>query len=396
MFVLDATIAPHNLALSAGTLAGMMLLDIALLTGRVLDRIARRPVAFAYFFEMVHAIGFSVLMICLGIEEMLAFFGFCIILLVVHSRMISPDVSLTRVALVLFGIFLSTIGLHAAGLLPTLKAFDMSETSDLLAVGALTASIAAIDVYFVMMADLARRKSDETARAVAGELDVVERDRARIAALHAEARDLAVRLEARERDLKDFAQITTHDLTNVALGTRLMADRLMTELEGKVDESSASALRAVVEDTKHFMEMLHALQALFVKSEEAEDRREVDCGALVSRVLEALRVPVREKGVRVEVGELPRVEIEEQKLYHVMWNLIGNAVKYVGDKPDPTIWVTSEEGERELRLRVSDNGIGVSEREQRMIFKPFRRGTRQVVGEKRVEGTGIGLALVQR
>ena len=74
-------------------------------------------------------------------------------------------------------------------------------------------------------------------------------------------------------------------------------------------------------------------------------------------------------------------------------NLIGNAINYIGDKPNPEIIISlsKQQGNNEYLFSVKDNGIGISEEAQSNIFEKFQRGT-NISG---ISGTGLGLSIVK-
>ena len=99
---------------------------------------------------------------------------------------------------------------------------------------------------------------------------------------------------------------------------------------------------------------------------------------------------------------LPQViMIDPTRLRQVLFNLMGNAVKVTGGQSDKQAKVmliaepcTSLQGEAWVRLRVLDNGIGISPQEQEKLFQPFTQadsGTARKFG-----GTGLGLSISQR
>lgn len=116
-------------------------------------------------------------------------------------------------------------------------------------------------------------------------------------------------------------------------------------------------------------------------------------------VVEALRPMAQEKGVNLIAGPHPDKTIYADKLaYQKIWlNLISNAIKYTPaggtvrmsvEPIDPPI------GGRDHRLIVEDNGIGMSEEFQKVMFEPFAQENRtQASGST---GTGLGLAIVKR
>ncbi len=105
---------------------------------------------------------------------------------------------------------------------------------------------------------------------------------------------------------------------------------------------------------------------------------------------------IAERGAEVEIEpDLPVVYGDRSRLLEVFQNLVDNAVKFMGDQPAPRIEIGSRTAPGvgaggEAVLYVRDNGRGIDPRYHAKIFGLFERldiGT---------EGTGIGLALVQR
>jgi PAS domain S-box-containing protein len=82
----------------------------------------------------------------------------------------------------------------------------------------------------------------------------------------------------------------------------------------------------------------------------------------------------------------------ETLLMQCIANLLGNAVKFVPPGTRPRVNVRTEPRNGAVRLWVEDNGVGIPETEHRQIFRLFARG----VTNAQVDGTGVGLAVVQR
>jgi signal transduction histidine kinase len=73
-----------------------------------------------------------------------------------------------------------------------------------------------------------------------------------------------------------------------------------------------------------------------------------------------------------------------------MQNLVDNAVKFIGDQPEPLVEIGVRVEEKEPVFFVRDNGVGIDPRYHQKIFGLFERLSADT------EGTGIGLALVKR
>jgi signal transduction histidine kinase len=99
---------------------------------------------------------------------------------------------------------------------------------------------------------------------------------------------------------------------------------------------------------------------------------------------------------RLEPG-LPPVMGDLAAISQCLQNLVGNAVKYSGNSK----WIgvrayaaRSEEGASEVRIDVSDRGMGIDKSEIDSIFDPFYRSPQ--VSALQIHGTGLGLALAKR
>jgi len=97
-------------------------------------------------------------------------------------------------------------------------------------------------------------------------------------------------------------------------------------------------------------------------------------------------------------GDLPPVMGDLSALTQCLQNLVGNAVKYGGEKK----WIglmasrgTAENGTGpEVRISVADHGMGIERSELAHIFDPFYRSPRVV--NMQIHGTGLGLSLAKR
>ncbi len=87
---------------------------------------------------------------------------------------------------------------------------------------------------------------------------------------------------------------------------------------------------------------------------------------------------------------LPRARADERLLGHILTNLLSNAVKY--SEPGARVRFAIKRDSTEAHCVISDEGIGIPEDDQQMLFTAFHRGAN--VGSR--AGTGLGLLLVRR
>jgi signal transduction histidine kinase len=105
-----------------------------------------------------------------------------------------------------------------------------------------------------------------------------------------------------------------------------------------------------------------------------------------------MRVKAPERPIKLLVAPgLPLVRADADKLRRAVQNLIDNAIKY--SPSDSTIAVRVQAVEREMRIAVHDEGIGVPKEEQEHIFERFHRVDTSL--SRTTPGVGLGLYIVK-
>jgi light-regulated signal transduction histidine kinase (bacteriophytochrome) len=100
---------------------------------------------------------------------------------------------------------------------------------------------------------------------------------------------------------------------------------------------------------------------------------------------------LRESDAEVARGPLPTVRGDGTQLVQLFQNLIGNAIKFRGERR-PRVRVEAAQDESLWRFRLQDNGIGIDARYHNRLFDIFQR----LHGREEYPGTGIGLAICKR
>ena len=118
---------------------------------------------------------------------------------------------------------------------------------------------------------------------------------------------------------------------------------------------------------------------------------QVSLTEVADEVLAGLAEPIRARGVKVVRQELASVSGVRAQLVQVLSNLLGNAVKYLGDSPDPQVEIGATDRDGWVECYVRDNGIGIDAAYHAQVFELFQR-----LKEIPAEGTGVGLAIVKK
>jgi PAS domain S-box-containing protein len=205
-------------------------------------------------------------------------------------------------------------------------------------------------------------------------------------------RQSADELAYTNRELESFTYSVSHDLRaplrHIDGYARMLAedggDRLDGELRRYLDEIGASARRMgrLIDDLLAFSRL----------SRQPLTRLTVDMKALVDSALSeaASDGPL---AATVAVGSLPAVQADPALLRQVWTNLLANAIKYSGKRgTEALVEVTGESDGTRVRYQVRDNGVGFDMRYVDKLFQVFQRLHLQ----DEFEGTGVGLAIVQR
>jgi PAS domain S-box-containing protein len=198
-------------------------------------------------------------------------------------------------------------------------------------------------------------------------------------------------LEKSNEDLREFAYVASHDLQEPLRMIGSFLGLLSRRYQGRLDAKADTYIRYAIEGAKRMQELVQSLLVYSRAGTQAPVIRRVSCRAVLERVLNMLEASIRESGAQVMHGDLPEVDADEIKLGQVFQNLIGNAIKFRGERA-PVIEIRVVPGEREWIFSVNDNCMGFEQRHAERIFAMFQR--LHSVGE--YPGSGIGLALAKR
>jgi signal transduction histidine kinase/CheY-like chemotaxis protein len=216
------------------------------------------------------------------------------------------------------------------------------------------------------------------------------------AQLFRELKEQSVELELASRHKSEFLASMSHELRtplNAVLG---FSEVLLERMFGDINERQEEYLRDIHGSGKHLLELLNEILDL---SKVEAGRMELeytsfDLGSVLAGAVSMLRERAVLHGieVEVEVGDgVDQVYADELRLKQVVLNLITNAVKFTGDGGSVTVRAVRDA--TDIKITVTDTGIGVPEADRERIFESFQQGGR---GSSREEGTGLGLTLSRR
>ncbi|GGA66488.1 hypothetical protein GCM10011521_00750 [Arenimonas soli] len=216
--------------------------------------------------------------------------------------------------------------------------------------------------------------------------------------LQAEAtlRQTLADLNARNRELQDFAFIASHDLQEPLRKIRAFADRLQQKHAGSLAPEAREYLDRTSQAANRMQVLISDLLAYSRVAARGKPFTQVKLDAVLAGVLDDLETSLETSGGRVEAGPLPEIEADATQMRQLFQNLLSNALKFRSPDRPPVVRVSAEvddgvDGPGWI-LRFTDNGIGFEPRHADKMFAPFQR----LHARQAYEGTGIGLAIVRR
>jgi PAS domain S-box-containing protein len=205
----------------------------------------------------------------------------------------------------------------------------------------------------------------------------------------AEREQLIKALGRSNQELDQFAYVASHDLKAPLRGIANLSQWIEEDLGDKLGGENKSQME-LLRGRVHRMEALIDGILQYSRAGRVKAKPEpIDTGALVRDVVELMSPP---KGVKINIAaDMPTVRSEKVPLQQVFMNLIGNAVKYGRGDADQIDISWADAGDF-CEFSVTDNGPGIAPQYHERIFGIFQT----LEARDKVEGTGIGLSVVQK
>ncbi len=221
----------------------------------------------------------------------------------------------------------------------------------------------------------------------------VEREVLRLnAELERRVEERTRQLEVANRELESFSYSVSHDLRSPLRGIDGFSQLLLDRNRGSLDAESAHYLQRVRAAAQRMGMLIDDLLSLSQITRSKLVRRRVDLSALAKEILDELARAEPEREVDCRIAPGLAADADPGLMRAMLQNLLGNAWKFTGKRARARVEFGRQRVNGEAVFFIRDNGAGFNMDYAATLFGAFQR----LHTSNEFEGTGIGLATVQR
>jgi PAS domain S-box-containing protein len=194
----------------------------------------------------------------------------------------------------------------------------------------------------------------------------------------------------------EFLANMSHEIRSPLTGVLGYAEILLSRLK---DANDLECVRTIKQSGQYLLQIINDILDLAkIEAQGVElDRETIYLPAFLSEVYALMEVNAKEKSLPLFLkyeGFIPqRIESDSKRLRQILINLLSNAIKFT-DHGKVELAMRFLRAQSQLQFEVTDSGIGMTEEQQRNLFRPFTQGDSSVT--KVYGGTGLGLAITNR
>ena len=202
------------------------------------------------------------------------------------------------------------------------------------------------------------------------------------------------KLKAVDQSRQEFVSNVSHELKTPITSIRVLADSLM-GMEDVPEELYREFLSDISDEIDRESKIIDDLLTL-VKADKSNAElnvEQININGLLEQILKRLRPIAKKRNIELVLESIREVsaDVDEVKLSLALSNLVENAVKY--NHEEGWVHVTLDADHKFFYVKVSDNGIGISQEDQEHVFERFYRVDK--ARSRETGGTGLGLAITK-
>ena len=224
--------------------------------------------------------------------------------------------------------------------------------------------------------------------------DITERKHTELAIqqLNADLEQQAVQLQNANKELEAFSYSVSHDLRAPLRAVDGYTRILVEDYEAILDAEGKRVCSVISAEARRMGQLIDDLLAFSRLGRKEMHLSNIEMKALAVSTLNELISESDRERLEFKIASLPSVQADSSLMHQVWINLLSNALKFTSKKERAIIEVGSKSGQDEIIYYVHDSGAGFDMDYANKLFGVFQR----LHSESEFEGTGVGLAIVQR
>jgi PAS domain S-box-containing protein len=240
---------------------------------------------------------------------------------------------------------------------------------------------------FPVEINLSPVRIEEGAWVISAIRDITDRKR-----IQEELKEKNTVVETANQELQAFSYSISHDLRAPLRAMNGFAAMLKKSLGANLTKETEHPINRIQENVTRMSKLIDGLLDFSALTWMAMTRKTVDPAELARKVFDELNPPASGRRVDFEIGKLPACKADAVLLRQAFSNLLSNALKFTRDRDPAVIRLGCRHENGEHVYFVEDNGAGFDMEYAGKLFRVFQR----LHSPSDFEGTGVGLAIVQR
>ena len=188
----------------------------------------------------------------------------------------------------------------------------------------------------------------------------------------------AKRLEQSNRELQDFAYVSSHDLQEPLRKIQAFGGRLVAKESEGLSDQARDYLARMQDAARRMQILINDLLTFSRVTTRAQPFVHVDLNDTAETVVSDLEVRLEQTKGEIAIGELPVIEADPTQIHQLLQNLIGNALKFHRPEVAPQVTVEGREVDESCELTIADNGIGFEGKISRSNLQPLPASARSL------------------
>ena len=206
-----------------------------------------------------------------------------------------------------------------------------------------------------------------------------------------ELRQTMADLERSNRELEEYAYISSHDLQEPLRQIANFSEMLAKNYKERLDDRAVRYFGYITVGAKRMQALINDILS-FSRLDQAEIPQTLDSFEdILKATLKDLQTLIRESGAEISYDSLPSLKVNPNQMGLLLQNLIANSLKFRNEE-SPIIHLSARQEGGEWVISIRDNGIGFDPQYAEAIFNVFKR----MHSQEKYPGTGIGLAICKK